>query len=95
MNSVVLCDSGEVWTWGEPWGDFMTMDVQRAPRKVRQMLLCSAEVQQSLVLSRTTACVAETLCVMHINLSTCRVQQRVTSQCVVSTTLFCLMWHLC
>jgi alpha-tubulin suppressor-like RCC1 family protein len=33
MNSVVLTDTGEVWTWGEPWGDF-AIDTQRAPRKV-------------------------------------------------------------
>lgn len=34
MNSVVLTETGEVWTWGEPWGDFLAMDIQRAPRKV-------------------------------------------------------------
>jgi hypothetical protein len=33
MNSVVLTDSGEVWTWGEPWGEF-ALELQRAPRKV-------------------------------------------------------------
>jgi len=31
---VVLTDAGEVWTWGEPWGEF-AMDIQRAPKKVR------------------------------------------------------------
>lgn len=34
MNSVVLTESGEVWTWGEPWGDF-ALNVSRTPKKVR------------------------------------------------------------
>jgi alpha-tubulin suppressor-like RCC1 family protein len=34
MNSVVLTEGGEVWTWGEPWGEF-ALELQRAPRKVR------------------------------------------------------------
>lgn len=25
--------AGQVWTWGEPWGDF-SMKVDRAPRRV-------------------------------------------------------------
>ncbi|KAF6250550.1 hypothetical protein COO60DRAFT_1465227 [Scenedesmus sp. NREL 46B-D3] len=33
MNSVVLTEGGEVWTWGEPWGEF-ALELQRAPRKV-------------------------------------------------------------
>jgi alpha-tubulin suppressor-like RCC1 family protein len=41
MNSVVLTDTGEVWTWGEPWGDF-AIDTQRAPRKV--WMLCQLSV---------------------------------------------------
>lgn len=34
MSSMVLTTSGDVWTWGEPWGDF-TLDISRTPRKVR------------------------------------------------------------
>lgn len=33
MNSVVLTEGGEVWTWGEPWGEF-ALELQLAPRKV-------------------------------------------------------------
>ncbi|KAK9908666.1 hypothetical protein WJX75_001202 [Coccomyxa subellipsoidea] len=33
MHSCVLTDTGEVWTWGEPWGDF-SMKVDRHPKKV-------------------------------------------------------------
>lgn len=33
MHSVALTDTGEVWTWGEPWGDF-SMQVNRKARKV-------------------------------------------------------------
>ncbi|KAK9838506.1 hypothetical protein WJX81_003780 [Elliptochloris bilobata] len=33
MHSCVLTTQGEVWTWGEPWGDF-SMQVDRTPRKV-------------------------------------------------------------
>lgn len=33
MHSVALTDTGEVWQWGEPWGDFST-DVNRSPRKL-------------------------------------------------------------
>jgi alpha-tubulin suppressor-like RCC1 family protein len=39
MNSVVLTAGGEVWTWGEPWGDF-AMELQRTPRKVRVLRVC-------------------------------------------------------
>lgn len=45
MNSVVLTDSGEVWTWGEPWGEF-ALELQRAPRKAR---CCTAAVLVFLV----------------------------------------------
>lgn len=34
MSSMVLTTSGDVWTWGEPWGDF-TLDISRTPCKVR------------------------------------------------------------
>lgn len=37
MNSVVLTDRGDVWTWGEPWGEF-ALELQRAPRKVRDLM---------------------------------------------------------
>ena len=33
MHSCVLTAKGEIWTWGEPWGDF-SMQVDRQPRKV-------------------------------------------------------------
>ncbi|KAI8473148.1 MAG: regulator of chromosome condensation 1/beta-lactamase-inhibitor protein II [Monoraphidium minutum] len=33
MNSLVLTEGGDVWTWGEPWGDF-SLEVSREPRKV-------------------------------------------------------------
>ncbi|CAL5222769.1 g5181 [Coccomyxa viridis] len=33
MHSCVLTDTGEVWTWGEPWGDF-SMKVDRSPKSV-------------------------------------------------------------
>ncbi|MEW5298972.1 MAG: hypothetical protein WDW36_002037 [Sanguina aurantia] len=33
MHSLALTESGEVWTWGEPWGDF-AMKVARHPRQV-------------------------------------------------------------
>jgi hypothetical protein len=43
---VVLTEGGEVWTWGEPWGEF-ALELQRAPRKVRSNALhhsaCSTE----------------------------------------------------
>jgi alpha-tubulin suppressor-like RCC1 family protein len=38
MNSVVLTEGGEVWTWGEPWGEF-ALELQRAPRKVNNSAL--------------------------------------------------------
>ena len=31
MHSVALTDSGQIWMWGEPWGDF-SMTVNREPR---------------------------------------------------------------
>ena len=31
MHSVALTTEGQVWQWGEPWGDF-SMEVNRAPR---------------------------------------------------------------
>ncbi len=33
MHSCVLTAAGEIWTWGEPWGDF-SMQVDRQPRKI-------------------------------------------------------------
>lgn len=33
MHSVALTTSGEVWQWGEPWGDF-SIEVNRSPRKL-------------------------------------------------------------
>lgn len=33
MHSCVLTSDGEIWTWGEPWGDF-SMKLDRKPRKV-------------------------------------------------------------
>lgn len=33
MHSVALTDTGEVWQWGEPWGDF-SIEVNRSPRKL-------------------------------------------------------------
>jgi len=33
MHSLILTESGEVWTWGEPWGDF-SLYLNRDPRKV-------------------------------------------------------------
>jgi alpha-tubulin suppressor-like RCC1 family protein len=33
MHSVALTTSGEIWQWGEPWGDF-SIDVNRSPRKL-------------------------------------------------------------
>ena len=33
MHSCALTVSGDVWTWGEPWGDF-SMKVDRQPKKV-------------------------------------------------------------
>lgn len=33
MHSCVLTAAGEIWTWGEPWGDF-SMKVDRRPRKI-------------------------------------------------------------
>lgn len=45
MSSVLLTDDGDVWTWGEPWGDF-SIDMSREPRKVRAFApahYCSCE----------------------------------------------------
>lgn len=33
MHSLALTEDGEVWTWGEPWGDF-SMKVERTPHRV-------------------------------------------------------------
>ncbi|KAL6774315.1 hypothetical protein ACKKBG_A24525 [Auxenochlorella protothecoides x Auxenochlorella symbiontica] len=33
MHSLALTDSGEIWIWGEPWGDF-SMTVSRRPRRI-------------------------------------------------------------
>lgn len=33
MHSVALTDGGDVWQWGEPWGDF-SITVNRSPRKL-------------------------------------------------------------
>mmetsp|Transcript_13602 Transcript_13602/g.29116 ORF Transcript_13602/g.29116 Transcript_13602/m.29116 type:complete len:631 (-) Transcript_13602:438-2330(-) len=33
MHTLALTETGEVWTWGEPWGDF-AMKVERNPRPV-------------------------------------------------------------
>lgn len=33
MYSLALSETGEVWTWGEPWGDF-SLKVERHPRPV-------------------------------------------------------------
>ncbi|KAG1674128.1 hypothetical protein FOA52_015758 [Chlamydomonas sp. UWO 241] len=33
MHSLALTETGEVWTWGEPWGDF-SFRVEREPRPV-------------------------------------------------------------
>ena len=33
MHSLALTESGELWTWGEPWGEF-GMLVERHPRPV-------------------------------------------------------------
>lgn len=34
MHSLALTKDGQVWTWGEPWGDF-SMSQERTPRCVR------------------------------------------------------------
>ena len=34
MHSLALTEGGEVWTWGEPWGDF-SLYLDRNPRQVR------------------------------------------------------------
>ena len=33
MNSLALTEGGEVWTWGEPWGDF-SLQLSREPKRV-------------------------------------------------------------
>ncbi|KAL3132366.1 hypothetical protein ABBQ32_008942 [Trebouxia sp. C0010 RCD-2024] len=33
MHTCALTDSGQVWTWGEPWGEF-SMQLDRSPRAV-------------------------------------------------------------
>lgn len=33
MHSVALTDTGHIWMWGEPWGDF-SMTVNREPRRL-------------------------------------------------------------
>ena len=34
MHSLCLDDAGDVWVWGEPWGDF-SLDAQRSPRRLQ------------------------------------------------------------
>ena len=34
MHSLALTTSGEVWQWGEPWGDF-SMEINRSPKRLR------------------------------------------------------------
>ena len=41
MHSMALTETGEVWTWGEPWGEF-SLKVDRSPRPVRGK--CGGEV---------------------------------------------------
>jgi hypothetical protein len=36
MHSLALTEGGEVWTWGEPWGDF-SLYLDRNPRQVRSL----------------------------------------------------------
>ena len=38
---MALTETGEVWTWGEPWGEF-SLKVDRSPRPVRGE--CGGEV---------------------------------------------------
>lgn len=33
MHSLALTEDGEVWMWGEPWGDF-SMTINRSPRRI-------------------------------------------------------------
>ncbi len=33
MHSLALTEAGDVWMWGEPWGDF-SLKVERTPRPV-------------------------------------------------------------
>lgn len=33
MHSLALTEDGDVWTWGEPWGDF-SLSQEKTPRKV-------------------------------------------------------------
>lgn len=33
MHSLALTESGEIWMWGEPWGDF-SMTIDRRPRRI-------------------------------------------------------------
>lgn len=37
MHSLILTDMGQMWTWGEPWGDF-SLNIERHPRKVPQLV---------------------------------------------------------
>lgn len=55
MHSLALTTSGELWTWGEPWGDF-ALNVQRSPRRLEGFaevgaIACGAF--HSLALTRT------------------------------------------
>lgn len=33
MSSLVLTEDGQLWQWGEPWGDF-SMVIDRKPRRI-------------------------------------------------------------
>ena len=33
LELTIKCDALQIWTWGEPWGDF-SMTVNRKPRPV-------------------------------------------------------------
>lgn len=33
MHSLALTEDGQIWMWGEPWGDF-SMTIDRTPRRV-------------------------------------------------------------
>lgn len=33
MHSLALTESGQIWMWGEPWGDF-SMTIDRSPRRI-------------------------------------------------------------
>jgi len=57
MHSCVLTREGEIWTWGEPWGDF-SMEVDRNPRKVacpEKIAKIACGAFHNLFLTRSTA----------------------------------------